>query len=147
MKPKPGPLPTFFALLGIVVYGFGSIISYSLFSIQITEFSSLEEDLAGFLVSIIFILILYGLGILGSIFVILGSIWKQRKLLVILSLITYLGTIAPIVILSIWSANLTEISIEFIVTWSIMTLILFMHFYGLASRFEVPEKGKNKMMN
>jgi hypothetical protein len=143
VKPKPGPLPTFFAILGIVVYGLGSLISYSLLSIQITEFSTLGEDLGGLLVSIIFILILYGLGILGSVFVILGSIWKQRKLLVVFSLITYLGTIAPILILSIWSADIGNISIEFIITWSVMTLILFMHFYGLASRFEVTEKRKH----
>lgn len=141
VKRPPGFGPTIAALLGICVYGFGTYMAYGLWQLLISDFQDLEEELGALIVTVFIVLFLYGLAIIGSILVIVGQIWKQRKLIVFISLLGYLGTVVPILLITLAGMQDGGVNVQFIVTWSAMVLMLFMHLNGLVHQFDPKTDG------
>lgn len=130
MSDTPGILSKILVILGIAAFLIADLFGLTLIDILLDEPETFEEGLGnvlGVVFSLFYLLIFAGA---GSIFVLLGQIWRQTKILVLPSFLSFGFLLVPIGWLTVISG---ELGSEMMGLWAFAIVMLLLHFRGLVS--------------
>jgi len=137
-KNTPGFLSMIFSVLAIVGYIIGISAGFALLQdlgIQVTNFSELVGaivvDIVAFIIEFT-IYIVFGLA--ASIAALLGQVWRQRRWLVGLSLLSLVGYLIPMGILTANAVNAGNLQVSDLGFWLVAVIMIILHVMGLRGR-------------
>ena len=131
---KPGILSILAAIIGIIGYLIADMFAFSAQTAFSSQSQSFEELLGNTVAGVVLFVIAFVFVVGAMIFSLLGTIWKQSKLIVIISLLAFVPIFVPFGSFTLAAFSSTfdaNTLITFLVSWAVLLAVLFLHIKGL----------------